>query len=239
MAGRVLLDSLLLRPPLIPQALSSLPTNKAAGPDNIPAEAIRAALDFFAPFFHQTISMIWSEVSVPVAWRGGRIATLFKKGDSTIKDNYRGLLISDHLSKAFTSIIDDNVNAPYINNISAEQCGGFPNRGTDLATHVIRTSLDIAARDNLSIAVLFIDLTKAFDLVVREFALGWPTYSFDSKRGLLIRLGIPDEHADEAVRSIDSDGPLLAQAGVDYHSIDLLNSLHSNSWFEFGILTNI
>ena len=103
-------------------ALPFLPANKAVGPDGFPAEAIKPAISFFTPFFRSTISAIWQDSTVPLAWRGGRIATLFKKGDPLITDNHRGLFISDHMSKALTSIPDDNVSPAYFSNISAEQC---------------------------------------------------------------------------------------------------------------------
>ena len=76
-------------------------------------------------------------------WRGGGIATMHEKGDSPATDNYRDLLISDHLSKALTSIIDDHVNPHYVANISNEQCGGVLNKGTDFASHIVRSAIDL------------------------------------------------------------------------------------------------
>ena len=178
------------------------------------------------------VGAIWQTVYIPIAWRGGRIATLFKKGDSMQTDNYRGLLISDHMSKACTSILDDYVNPAYIDNISNEQCGGVPERGTDIANDIVRAMLDLAAARNSSIAVLFIDLSKAFDYVIRELALGWPKYDYTDKYKLLVDLGIPKSHVEDIIKSIDEDRPLLERAGVPNHIIHLLNSLHCNSWFK-------
>ena len=220
-------------------AISSLPLNKAVGPDGIPAEVMRGAKSFFSKAFYDIITRSWEASYVPLAWRGGRIATLFKKGDSMSPDNYRGLLISDHMSKAYTSIIDDFVNPMYIDHISREQCGGVPGRGTDLANHVVRTFLDNAASAGRSVAVLFIDLTKAFDYVIREHALGWPFYRYDSKERLLNDLGVPRSHVESVIKTIDCDRPLLQQAGVPAHVVNILNSLHSNSWFKIGDHPNL
>ena len=162
-------------------------------------------------------------MQVPWRWRGGRISTLFKKGDSTIRDNFRGLLIADHMSKAFTSILDDYINPAYLSSISSVQCGGVPEKGTDIASHIVRSCIDIAKLRNTPIAILYIDLEKAFDKIVREIALGWPSYPYGSKTELLVLLGIPAEEAGRIIQLIDVDGPLLSQAGVHPHAVSLMN----------------
>ena len=45
---------------------------------------------------------------------------------------------------------------------------------------------------------------------------------------------IPREHVDETIHHIDNDKPLLERAGVPKHIMELLNSLHSDSWFKVG-----
>ena len=86
------------------RALEELPLGKAVGPDGLAAEVIRTALPTIAPHFHQIIVEAWRATYVPIGWRGGRLAALYKKGSPSLCDNYRGLLVSDHMSKAFTSI---------------------------------------------------------------------------------------------------------------------------------------
>ena len=53
------------------------------------------------------------------------------------------------------------------------QHGAVALRGTDFASHIIATAIDIAALLTLNIFVLFVDLTKAFDRVIRQLPLGW------------------------------------------------------------------
>ena len=65
---------------------------------------------------------------------------------------------------------------PFYNiNVPREQFGAVPARGIDFANHLVRTLLDIASALQWSIFVLFLDLVKAFDRVVRELLLGWPS----------------------------------------------------------------
>ena len=54
-----------------------------------------------------------------------------------------------------------------------DQHGAVAFKGTDFASHIIATAIDLAALLRLSIFVLFVDLTKAFDRVIRQHPLGW------------------------------------------------------------------
>eukprot|EP00973_Karenia_brevis_P092820 12414275-Karenia_brevis.AAC.1 len=53
------------------------------------------------------------------------------------------------------------------------QCGATAGKGTDMATHTLRLLQDYAKLHNKSLAILFVDLTKAFDRVLREVVFGW------------------------------------------------------------------
>eukprot|EP00973_Karenia_brevis_P015981 2184649-Karenia_brevis.AAC.1 len=53
------------------------------------------------------------------------------------------------------------------------QCGAVRKRGTDFATHLVASAVAAASMMSLSIFVLFLDLVKAFDRVVRQLVVGW------------------------------------------------------------------
>ena len=100
--------------------------------------------------------------------------------------------------------------------------------------HVIRSCIELATACNLSIAVIFIHLTKAFDIIIREAPVGWPTFAFGSKRGCLPSLGVPDEYIDSCINQIASAGPILNTIGVPDNIVKLLASLHCKSWLVVG-----
>ena len=54
-----------------------------------------------------------------------------------------------------------------------DQHGAVALSGTDFASHIISTAIDIAALLSLSMFVLFVDLTKVFDKVIKQLPLGW------------------------------------------------------------------
>lgn len=76
-----------------------------------------------------------------------------------------------------------------------EQFGATPDRGTDFAAHVLSTFVEFCNTAGLSYFVLFIDLVKAFDRVLREIVLGWPDHEGDHAIYLL-SLGVSKEQAE-------------------------------------------
>ena len=92
---------------------------------------------------------------------------LFKgKGDRTECDSSRGLLISDHVGKAFINCLKEDLDDGYRANMPGCQFGAIKGGGTDFAHHIVLSALDYAAGMSFSIFVLFVDLVKAFDLVL-------------------------------------------------------------------------
>ena len=109
-------------------ALQHLKTGKAIGTDGLPSELIRVGGYAFACKFHNLLKRVWAQTYIPLRWRGGRIVELLKKGVSSVCENHRGVLISDHLSKAATDILDEDVAPAYDTYVSKEQCGATANR---------------------------------------------------------------------------------------------------------------
>ena len=96
------------------------------------------------------------------------MAPIYKgKNDAEICDNARGILLADHSGKALVGRIKNAVEEQYNSGVPLSQYGAVCGRGTDFATHVVRTLASIAERENWSIFSLFLDLVKAFDRVNR------------------------------------------------------------------------
>ena len=216
------------------ELLQRMPDGKGVGTDGIPGELIKAGGHILANSYWKLSCHAWRKCYVPLQWRGGRLCELFKKGDSLECDNYRGLLVSDHLSKPFVHLIDDHVEPYYDAHMPTTQCGATKLRGTDIANHFVRTILDLAALRGLSVAVLYVDLTKAFDTTVREQMMGMPQGFVGCPLEYMRGIGVDDEAARHIVDALNQDGPVLQQLGVHEHVIGLVRSLHTKSWFKFG-----
>ena len=58
----------------------------------------------------------------------------------------------------------------------ASQFGGIDGGGTDFPHHIVLTALDVAAALSMSVVILFVDLVKAFDKVLRELVMNFPQH---------------------------------------------------------------
>nr|KAG5686528.1 hypothetical protein BaRGS_012209 [Batillaria attramentaria] len=66
---------------------------KAAGPDEIPAEAIKADTETAVNMLHSLFSKIWEKKEVPAQWKERILIMLPKKGDLRDCSNYRGIML--------------------------------------------------------------------------------------------------------------------------------------------------
>ena len=154
-------------------AVDSLAKGKATGPDGIRAELLKAGGSPLVRRLHQVIRCAVRNISIPHAWKGGRLATAWKmKGLPDICDNHRGLLLGDHSGKVMTSLLKDQLDEPYLKALPNAQSGCVRNRSTPFVCHTVRLFLDFCRTTHRSVFVLFLDLTKAFDFIVREFVMG-------------------------------------------------------------------
>ena len=217
--------------------VQKLATGKGVGPDEIPAEAIQAGGLPFIWFLHRVISAIFECGYVPVRWRGGRIAALFKgKGDPRNTDSFRGLLLSDHSVKVLTGILQCEVSGAYESFLHVEQFGGFAGRGTAFAAQCSWQFLQLCKSMTWSCAIIFVDLSKAFDYVIRELLFGF-SQNYEGNRGdkvaTLTRLGLSVKDAELAVDALESGPCFLEHLGVQSGVVDIIRSLHTDNWFRF------
>ena len=101
-----LCNTLDLSPEAVSKILRCMPKQRAVGPDGIASEIWIAGGDKLANLLSKLMSRIVANGTVPPQWKGGRLARLYKgKGDAADCNSHRGLLIADHASKVFTSLL--------------------------------------------------------------------------------------------------------------------------------------
>lgn len=89
--------------------------NKGLGPDALSALILQAGgWAAAAEMVHTLILWIIGSWYVPVVLRGGKLVVFYKgKGSATDVDSYRGLLISDHIGKILTTLLQWELDAMY------------------------------------------------------------------------------------------------------------------------------
>ncbi|CAG2246715.1 unnamed protein product [Mytilus edulis] len=89
----------------IKQAVKKLKSGKAAGPDNIPPEALKASPDLTANLLHKLFSDIWQQEEMPQEWNEGHLIKLPKKGNLKECKNYRGIALLSVAAKVLNRIL--------------------------------------------------------------------------------------------------------------------------------------
>ncbi|VDO94070.1 unnamed protein product [Schistosoma curassoni] len=77
----------------IRMAIRQIESGKAAGPGNIPAEALKLDVEVTTNMLHLLFRKIWKEEQVPMDWKEGLLINIPKKGDLGKCENYT----TDHL----------------------------------------------------------------------------------------------------------------------------------------------
>ena len=127
-------DDTLSEPPTLEEvskAVSLMKNNKAAGPDNIPAEIFKSGGPLLIFQLHQLILKIWESEEIPEDFKNGIITTIYKKKDDRSDcGNYRGITLLSIAGKILVRVLNTRL-TPLAENILPEtQCGFRPSRGT-------------------------------------------------------------------------------------------------------------
>ena len=91
------------------KAICKMKKHKAAGPDNIPNEALKLGIK--VPPLCDLFNLVLKKGSSPPAWAEGIMHLVYKgKGDPTDLRNSRGLTVNNSVSKVFTSLLNQRLN---------------------------------------------------------------------------------------------------------------------------------
>ena len=105
------------------EALKSLKNGKAAGPDNIPAEAIKGGGDISVNVLHGFLNEIWKVEELPEDWTTGLPIKLSKKGSFSYCDNWRGIMLLGIASKVLCRVLLNRMKGAVYTKLRDEQAG--------------------------------------------------------------------------------------------------------------------
>ena len=151
------------------KALRLTKSNKAAGPDLIPIETIKAGGEPLKRLILELLNLAWNTGTVPEEWNQSIICPIFKnKGDPQECANFRGISLMSHVGKLYERILEMRLRAQVEDLLSESQCGFRPGRGTIDQIAALRLFLDRSWEHDINQYICFLDLEKAFDRVPRE-----------------------------------------------------------------------
>jgi hypothetical protein len=216
-------------------SIDCLGSNRAVGTDEVPASLLKVggfAVVRPVNFLHNAAI---AREAPPIQWKGGRIVDSWKrKKDPTVCDNSCGLLVSDHLAKSYTGVLKMECITKVLSVLPDDQFGGVPGGGTDFANHLIRSLLQLAKVAGMSAFVLFLDLEKAYDRIVRELVFGMPHNNDMACTEYLESIGVTANSSMMIASHLDTDGTVFDEAHVHPRVTRAINALHCGAWFRYG-----
>ena len=154
----------------IRDALNRINTNAAPGCDMIKSKFLVAAKRELMPLFEILFNKLFSHISYPTVWANNFLKSIFKKGDSSDPNNYRGIAIGSCLCKLYNLILLNRLekHIESVMPISPNQIGF--QKGNRTADHifVLNTIINkIVKHDKKKLYIAFIDFRKAYDKINR------------------------------------------------------------------------
>jgi hypothetical protein len=166
----------------ISKAIDRLGSGKAPGADSLPPDLFKALKVPLASRMVSDFAAIWPTQRVAgqavfpdlhsqgifQSWQDATVVTLFKKGDASDPNNYRGIFLLEVAGKILTSVISARIATLIEPWLSDEQCGFRKRRGTLHQILQVRRMQEEVERAKMPAAICFVDFKKAFDSPPRE-----------------------------------------------------------------------
>ena len=119
----------------------------------------------------KTINTWWEEEKAPEALYYAKVATLYKKGETSRAENYRPISLPSGFSKIYMMLIRTRLQREVEDIVLKAQHGFRPAKSTAHAIYLIRRIQDYAETTRGSLYMTLLDWEKAFDKVDHD-ALG-------------------------------------------------------------------
>ena len=151
----------------IAKAISKLNNGKAAGPDYVPAEALKADTKLSVEALSHLFEKIWTKQEFPKDWREGHLIKLPKKGDLSQCKNYRGITLLSITGKVFNRIILERMKDTVDLHLRDNQAGFRKNRSCLDQIATLGIIAEQSLEWNSPLLINFVDYEKAFDSIHR------------------------------------------------------------------------
>jgi Reverse transcriptase (RNA-dependent DNA polymerase)/Endonuclease-reverse transcriptase len=158
-------------------AFRKLGTNKAVGFDALPAEFLTKAspagtdASAFHRMFANMCNLVIQRGEMPHDWKVKVLTPVHKKGPRDCMDNYRPIAVATTFYRVFTAIFGARL-SEYLQTDGStmlldSQFGFRKGLSTDHAHFVLVTCCQTALVNNQPVALVKLDITKAYDTVLR------------------------------------------------------------------------
>ena len=150
------------------KAIAHMKNGKVAGPDGIPAEALKADVNTLVEMLYSLFEEIWEKEEIPAEWKEGYLIKIPKKGDLSRCDNYRGITLLSVPGKILNRIILERIKGKMDQTLREQHAGFRQDRSCTDQIATLRIIVEQSIEWNSSLYINFVDYEKAFDSVDRE-----------------------------------------------------------------------
>ena len=148
-------------------AISQLDPSSSSGITDIPVKLLKRSSKVLSPILACLFNQFVDSGNIPDDLKCALAFPLFKKGDATSCDNYRGISILSPIAKIFERILSADITEYFVENqlFSDSQHGFRTKRSCETALQTILDKWKLSIEAKRIILALFIDFKKAFDLI--------------------------------------------------------------------------
>ena len=172
----------------IEKEILSLRDGKAVQQSDIPTKIVRMNVDIFSELLYFEVYKTIEFSTFPFCMKLADVTPVYKKGNRSVKDNYRPVSILPNLSKVFERCLYKQM-SPYFDNIlSKYQCGFRKNHNAQHCLLALIENWKCSVDNGKVFGSLLTDLSKAFDCLPHDlFIAKLQAYGFDNKALRLVK----------------------------------------------------
>ena len=211
------------------QVLRQTKTKKAFFDDMVPGEILHFAANDLAMKLYPLLLKQWLFHQEPVSFKGGLLVSAYKKGDAADPNNYRSLLVSPTIAKAFHRLLRGDLMKFFEPVALPLQLGGRPGISVTQASHVLHNFLHHMRVLKRPTAVVFLDIRNAFYRLFRQHLL--KCGSLDrSVEELFASLSLPDAARRDFAELLGGE-TAMESAEIPSFWQSQVRELFNSTWF--------
>ena len=145
------------------QAITKISKSKSPGLNNVPPDAFKVLDEKNLLTLMNLFKSYWMEETDFTEWHEGQLVPVFKSGDLSETNKWKGATLMDTGSKIFSSIPCTRLFKIIRKHGVKYQFGSTPGVGCQDGSFTIRTMLHLRYNHNLPTFVTFANFVKSFD----------------------------------------------------------------------------
>ena len=209
-------------------ALRKTQSGRSTGFDLVPSAVFHDFPTHMAEIYYSLLLKIFLWGQEPIQFKGGKMAMIPKKPETSSVEHFRGILLLPSIAKRIHALVREQMIQKFLPTRDEGQLGGLPEQQVLFGSQAVRTATQILAAHHFSVGVLFIDLSNAFHRLVREWVIG--IQDSEDFQQVIEALQCVSSHDEFYTRVADLRG-LLSTLGCNPLLLRLLTDIHADTWF--------